>query len=153
MDTFCYSSPIGVLEIKSENNQITHLLFKDSAGTSSETISDVMKECIHQLDEYFAGNLQNFSLPLAPEGTHFQKSVWKALQTISYGQTICYKQLAEKVDNPKACRAVGTANGRNPIAIIIPCHRVIAADGSLGGYAGGLDVKTTLLRLEGINRF
>jgi methylated-DNA-[protein]-cysteine S-methyltransferase len=153
MDTFYYSSPVGVLEIKSADNQITHLLFKDSVGTSSETISDVMKECIHQLDEYFAGNLQNFSLPLAPEGTHFQESVWKALQTIPYGQTICYKQLAEKVGNPKACRAVGTANGRNPIAIIIPCHRVIAADGSLGGYAGGLDVKTTLLRLEGINRF
>lgn len=153
MDTFYYSSPIGVLEKKSADNQITHLLFKDSAGTSSEAISDVMKECIHQLDEYFAGNLQNFSLPLAPEGTHFQESVWEALQTIPYGQTICYKQLAEKVGNPKACRAVGTANGRNPIAIIIPCHRVIAADGSLGGYAGGLDVKTTLLRLEGINRF
>ncbi|WP_321519053.1 methylated-DNA--[protein]-cysteine S-methyltransferase [uncultured Bacteroides sp.] len=153
MDTFYYSSPVGVLEIKSAENQITQLLFKDSAGVSSENLSDVMKECIHQLDEYFAGNLQNFSLPLAPEGTHFQESVWKALQTIPYGQTISYKQLAERVENPKACRAVGTANGRNPIAIIIPCHRVIAADGSLGGYAGGLDVKTTLLRLEGINRF
>jgi len=153
MDTFYYSSPVGILEIKSTENQITQLLFKDSAGVSSENLSDVMKECIHQLDDYFAGQRHDFSLPLSPEGTLFQKSVWKALQTIPYGQTISYKQLAERVENPKACRAVGTANGRNPIAIIIPCHRVIAADGSLGGYAGGLDTKTTLLRLEGINRF
>ena len=92
-------------------------------------------------------------MPLAPEGTTFQCSVWKALQTIPYGQTISYKELAERVENPKACRAVGTANGRNPIAIIIPCHRVIAANGTLGGYAGGLDIKTILLKLEGIDRF
>ncbi len=153
MNTFYYSSPVGILEIKSTECYITQLLFKEYAGTSSDAIPEVLKECIRQLDEYFSGNLQNFSLPLAPEGTHFQQSVWKALQTIPYGQTISYKQLAEKVENPKACRAVGTANGRNPIAIIIPCHRVIAADGSLGGYAGGLDTKTTLLRIEGINRF
>ncbi len=153
MDTFYYSSPVGILELKSDNNQITQLLFKDSSGVSSEVLSDVMKECIHQLDEYFAGQRQDFSLPLSPEGTDFQKSVWDALQTIPYGQTISYKQLAERVQNPKACRAVGTANGRNPIAIIIPCHRVIAANGTLGGYAGGLDVKTTLLKLEGIDRF
>ena len=153
MNTFYYSSPVGILEIKSTECYITQLLFKEYAGTSSDVIPGVLKECIRQLDEYFSGNLQNFSLPLAPEGTHFQQSVWKALQTIPYGQTISYKQLAEKVENPKACRAVGTANGRNPIAIIIPCHRVIAADGSLGGYAGGLDTKTTLLRIEGINRF
>jgi len=153
MDTFYYSSPVGILELKSDNNQITQLLFKDSAGVSSEVLSDVMKECIHQLDEYFAGQRQNFSVPLSPEGTDFQKSVWDALLTIPYGQTISYKQLAERVQNPKACRAVGTANGRNPIAIIIPCHRVIAANGTLGGYAGGLDLKTTLLKLEGIDRF
>lgn len=153
MDTFYYSSPVGILELKSDNNQITQLLFKDSAGVSSEFLSDVMKECIHQLDEYFSGQRQDFSLPLSPEGTDFQKSVWDALQTIPYGQTISYKQLAERVQNPKACRAVGTANGRNPIAIIIPCHRVIAANATLGGYSGGLDVKTTLLKLEGIDRF
>lgn len=153
MNTFYYTSPVGILEIKSTDDHITQLQFKDSAGTSSETMTQVMKECISQLDEYFSGTRQNFTLSLAPEGTHFQQSVWNALQTIPYGQTISYKQLAEKVGNPKACRAVGNANGKNPIAIIIPCHRVIAGDNSLGGYAGGLDTKTTLLRLEGDVRF
>lgn len=153
MSIFYYSSPVGVLEIKSTESHITQLLFKESAKTSSENIPAVMKECIRQLDEYFSGNRKDFTLPLAPEGTTFQRSVWKALQTIPYGQTISYKELAERVENPKACRAVGTANGRNPIAIIIPCHRVIAANGTLGGYAGGLDIKTILLKLEGIDRF
>lgn len=153
MSIFYYSSPVGILEIKSTESHITQLLFKESAKTSSENIPAVMKECIRQLDEYFSGNRKDFTLPLAPEGTIFQRSVWKALQTIPYGQTISYKELAERVENPKACRAVGTANGRNPIAIIIPCHRVIAANGTLGGYAGGLDIKTILLKLEGIDRF
>jgi len=153
MSIVYYSSPVGILEIKSTENHITQLLFKESAKTSSENIPAVMKECIRQLDEYFSGNRKDFTLPLAPEGTNFQCSVWKALQTIPYGQTISYKELAERVENPKACRAVGTANGRNPIAIIIPCHRVIAANGTLGGYAGGLDIKTILLKLEGVDRF
>lgn len=153
MYTYYYSSPVGVLEIKSTELHITWLQFKESAGIATEVVPEVLRECIRQLDEYFSGNRQDFSLPLATEGTHFQQSVWKALQTIPYGQTISYRQLAEKIGNPKACRAVGSANGRNPIAIIIPCHRVIAADHSLGGYAGGLDIKTRLLRLEGITRF
>lgn len=153
MSIVYYSSPVGILEIKSTESHITQLLFKESAKTSSENIPAVMKECIRQLDEYFSGNRKDFTLPLAPEGTNFQCSVWKALQTIPYGQTISYKQLAERVENPKACRAVGSANGRNPIAIIIPCHRVIAANGTLGGYAGGLDIKTILLTLEGVDRF
>jgi methylated-DNA-[protein]-cysteine S-methyltransferase len=153
MSIVYYSSPVGILEIKSTESHITQLLFKESAKTSSENIPAVMKECIRQLDEYFSGNRKDFTLPLAPEGTNFQCSVWKALQTIPYGQTISYKELAERVENPKACRAVGTANGRNPIAIIIPCHRVIAGNGTLGGYAGGLDIKTILLKLEGVDRF
>lgn len=153
MSIVYYSSPVGILEIKSTESHITQLLFNECAKTSSENIPAVMKECIRQLDEYFSGSRKYFTLPLAPEGTNFQCSVWKALQTIPYGQTISYKQLAERVENPKACRAVGTANGRNPIAIIIPCHRVIAANGTLGGYAGGLDIKTILLKLEGVDRF
>ena len=153
MSIVYYSSPVGILEIKSTESHITQLLFKESAKTSTENIPAVMKECIRQLDEYFSGNRKDFTLPLALEGTNFQCSVWKALQTIPYGQTISYKQLAERVENPKACRAVGSANGRNPIAIIIPCHRVIAANGTLGGYAGGLDIKTILLTLEGVDRF
>ncbi|MBO0838982.1 MAG: methylated-DNA--[protein]-cysteine S-methyltransferase, partial [Actinobacteria bacterium] len=101
-----------------------------------------------QLDAYFAGELTEFSLPLAPAGTQFQRQVWAALQQIPYGQTWSYGQLAEKIGNPAAVRAVGLANGRNPIAVVIPCHRVIGADGSLTGYGGGLDRKRFLLDLE-----
>lgn len=102
-----------------------------------------------QLDEYFAGRRQVFELPLAPQGTAFQQSVWKALQKIPYGQTSYYSRLAEQLGKPKAVRAVGTANGANPISVIIPCHRVIGRDGSLTGYAGGLHRKAQLLTLEG----
>ncbi|BEG98949.1 methylated-DNA--[protein]-cysteine S-methyltransferase [Bacteroides sedimenti] len=153
MYTFYYTSPVGVLEIRSTESHITQLQFAEAAGIASKVIPEVLRDCIRQLDEYFAGCRHDFTLPLAVQGTSFQQSVWKALQTISYGQTISYRQLAERVGNPKACRAVGSANGRNPIAIIIPCHRVIAADNKLGGYAGGLDIKTRLLRLEGVTLF
>ncbi len=102
-----------------------------------------------QLKEYFAGTRKEFDVPLDIEGTDFQKRVWDELQKIPYGKTISYKTLAEKLGDVKAIRAVGKANGQNPIAIIIPCHRVIGADGSLTGYAGGLDIKEKLLHLEG----
>ena len=101
-----------------------------------------------QLGEYFTGARKSFDLPLAPRGTDFQKAVWKALQDIPYGETRSYKQIAETIKSPKACRAVGMANNKNPIWIIIPCHRVIGADGSLTGYGGGLDMKEKLLKLE-----
>ena len=94
------------------------------------------------------GELRKFDLPLAPQGTPFQRAVWQALQTIPYGRTLTYAQLAQQLDKPKAVRAVGAANGRNPIPVIIPCHRVIGADGSLTGYGGGLPIKETLLSLE-----
>ena len=105
-------------------------------------------EAIHQLREYFAGRRTGFELPLAPEGTPFQRAVWRQLQDIPYGGTISYGELARRVGNPKASRAVGAANGANPIPIVIPCHRVIAADGKLGGFGGGLPVKKALLELE-----
>lgn len=148
MYTFYYQSPLAFLEIKTTETDVVQLSFKEEAGESSRDLPNVMQECIRQLDEYFAGKRAEFQLPLKPHGTAFQEKVWKALQTIPYGETISYKQLAERVDNPKACRAVGSANGRNPIGIIIPCHRVIAADGTLGGYAYGLKAKKTLLDLE-----
>ena len=103
-----------------------------------------------QLDEYFAGRRRRFELPLAPRGTAFQLAVWQALQQIPFGQTRCYGALAEAIGRPRAVRAVGAANGANPIAIIIPCHRVIGRDGSLTGYAGGLARKALLLQLEGV---
>src|ERR1700688_3149557 len=103
---------------------------------------------MRQLREYFAGKRTEFSLPLAPEGTAFQRSVWRQLQAIPYGETISYGELARRVGNPKASRAVGSANGANPLPIVIPCHRVIAGDGTLGGFGGGLPTKQTLLALE-----
>ena len=107
-----------------------------------------LKNAVDQLKSYFAGELKKFDLPLCPEGTPFQKSVWKALLNIPYGKTASYKDIAVAVKNPKAVRAVGGANGRNPIPIVIPCHRVISSDGKMGGYSSGLDIKERLLKLE-----
>jgi methylated-DNA-[protein]-cysteine S-methyltransferase len=108
----------------------------------------LLKEAVRQLSEYFAGERTAFSLPLDPKGTDFQKRTWDALQLIPYGETRTYKQIAEAIDCPKGCRAVGMANNRNPLAIVIPCHRVIGANGDLVGYASGLDVKRKLLEME-----
>ena len=105
-----------------------------------------------QLDEYFAGKRRDFDLPLAPRGTDFQRNVWQTLATIPYGATISYAQLATRVGKPTAMRAVGAANGRNPLPIVLPCHRVIGADGSLTGFGGGLPTKEFLLKLEGALR-
>ena len=107
-----------------------------------------LRETIRQLKAYFAGDLEDFDLPLAPMGTPFQQSVWKRLCDIPYGKTISYGELARRVGNPKASRAVGLANGSNPIPIIIPCHRVIGSNGKLTGYGGGLPIKEKLLSLE-----
>ena len=101
-----------------------------------------------QLDEYFSGNLQHFELPLNPQGTPFQRSAWKALLRIPYGETRSYLQQAQAIENPKAVRAIGNANSKNPISIIIPCHRVIGKNGTLTGYAGGIERKNKLLELE-----
>jgi len=101
-----------------------------------------------QLEEYFAGERTIFDIPLAPEGAPFEREVWRALEEIPYGETVSYGEIARRVGQPTAARAVGTANGRNPIAVIVPCHRVIGADGSLTGYGGGLERKRLLLELE-----
>jgi methylated-DNA-[protein]-cysteine S-methyltransferase len=106
------------------------------------------REVVRQLRAYFAGKLREFDLPLAPEGTEFQRKVWSALERIPYGETLSYGELARRIGNPKASRAVGLANGANPIPIIIPCHRVIGSDGTLTGYGGGLAIKEKLLALE-----
>lgn len=110
--------------------------------------SPLIAECIAQLEAYFAGQLKQFNLPLAPQGTPFQQRVWQLLQLVPYGRTDSYGNLAKQLGDVKTTRAVGTANGSNPIAIIIPCHRIIGANGSLTGYAGGLDRKQFLLALE-----
>ncbi|PJG57974.1 methylated-DNA--[protein]-cysteine S-methyltransferase [Aeromonas cavernicola] len=106
---------------------------------------------VAEFKAYFAGNLQRFTLPLAATGTAFQQQVWQALRDIPYGETRSYRDIAAAIGNPKAVRAVGAANGRNPLSIIVPCHRVIGHNGSLTGYAGGLEIKQALLALEGIS--
>ena len=149
MNIHHYTSPIGILAIETNDNAISGLrLLKNDPIPRQTSTNHLIKEACIQLDEYFAGKRQIFDLPLSPKGTDFQQTVWKQLQEIPYGRTISYSQLAKAIRHPKACRAVGSANGKNPIAIIIPCHRVIASNGGLGGYAGGLDIKIQLLALE-----
>ena len=146
-----YQSPVGCLKLTANDDSLTTLqLIKDVSCGSESKLPDntVIQQTCKQLDEYFAGRRNMFELPLSPAGTFFQQKVWSALQQIPYGKTISYAQLAQSVGNPKACRAVGSANGKNPIAIIIPCHRVINTGGKLGGYAYGLEVKKQLLDLE-----
>jgi methylated-DNA-[protein]-cysteine S-methyltransferase len=145
-----YLSPVGVLKIETNEEAVTGIrLVKDRlSAEGGHSSHPLVKEVCRQLDEYFAGKRLKFDLPLAPKGTDFQQTVWKHLQQIPYGTTISYGQLAKSVGNPKACRAVGSANGKNPVAIVIPCHRVIASGGGLGGYAYGLEVKKQLLVLE-----
>lgn len=117
---------------------------------NGETLPSYFDQAMQQLREYFEGTRRDFDLPLAPPGTSFQQQVWQALQQIPYGSTITYQDLAEHLGKPTASRAVGSANGRNPIAIIVPCHRVIGRDGRLRGYAGGLHIKQKLLQHEGV---
>jgi len=148
MITTTYNSPIGPLYIAEQEGTITHLVFKSLPGETGETL--LLKQCAEQLDAYFGGTLQTFDLPLAPAGTAFQRRVWDTLQTIPYGTTWSYKALAEAAGSPRGYRAVGLANNRNPISILIPCHRVVGISGGLTGYGGGLSNKAYLLELEGI---
>ncbi len=147
-------TPIGTLLIAGDEEAVRRIEFpkngKPAAPQPSWRLSPrgPVGEAARQLREYFAGKRQRFDLPLAPEGTAFQRGVWRRLREIPYGQTISYGELAKRVGNPKASRAVGAANGQNPIPIVIPCHRVIGANGKLTGFGGGLPVKEALLRLE-----
>lgn len=152
MNTYIYNTSLGKISISEENSMITHVCFNNKQLKNSELFeSDVIKEAASQLYAYLDGQLKEFSLPLNPSGTEFMKKVWKQLLHIPYGKTASYKDIATFIGNPKACRAVGMANNKNPIGIIIPCHRVIGANGKLVGYAGGLNIKQKLLQLENKN--
>jgi methylated-DNA-[protein]-cysteine S-methyltransferase len=139
--------PIGSLLLAEQMGHITHCQFTHSTPTTPPS-TPVLRRAVQQLEEYFAGLRYTFALPLAPEGTAFQQAVWTTLQRIPYGETWSYRRLAREIDNPKAARAVGTANAVNPICILIPCHRVILACGKPGSYAGGTALKSNLLKLE-----
>ncbi|UCE55268.1 MAG: methylated-DNA--[protein]-cysteine S-methyltransferase [Desulfobacterales bacterium] len=147
-----YKSPIGTVEIEGPQDSILNLNFVDQAHSDDDDLPSCIKECAKQIDEYFQGNRKTFSLNLIMQGTDFQKSVWRQLRKIPYGTTASYGEVAVAIGNPTACRAVGSANGKNPISIIVPCHRVIGSDGTLTGYGGGLWRKEWLLKHEKDNR-
>ncbi|MDH4573262.1 methylated-DNA--[protein]-cysteine S-methyltransferase [Salinicola acroporae] len=140
--------PLGEIEIRASEAGLTWIGFVTSASSDARP-SALTRRCAQQLGAYFAGELTHFELPLAPAGTEFQRRVWLALTTIAFGETRSYAEQAEAIGRPTATRAVGAANGRNPLAIVVPCHRVIGANGRLTGYAGGLERKCWLLGHEG----
>ena len=159
MNSFGYvDSPIGRLMLTSDGTALTGLFMEPSRkappceGWVEDLTAEPLAATARQLDEYFSGSRREFALPLRFDGgTAFQRRVWQELTEIRYGETLSYGQLARRIGNPSASRAVGLANGRNPISILVPCHRVIGADGSLTGYGGGLERKRWLLAHEGLH--
>jgi methylated-DNA-[protein]-cysteine S-methyltransferase len=157
---YCYKtmkSPVGELTLVAGDNGLAAILWEndDPGRVRLHPISEnkshpVLLETERQLNEYFSGKRKTFSLPLDFRGTEFQRKVWAALLTIPFGETRSYAQIAKQIENPKAVRAVGAANGKNPISIVTPCHRVIGSTGKLTGFAGGLENKARLLALEGM---
>ena len=149
--THVLASPVGPLGIAARDGALVRLRFaaRDEPVTPGAPADPVLRRTAEQLAAYFAGELEAFSLPLAPEGTEFQLAVWQRLAAIPFGTTTTYGALAQDLGGHSACRAVGRANGANPLAIVLPCHRVIGADGSLTGFGGGLPMKQWLLRHEG----
>ena len=146
--TTCYQTAIGPFEITGHQKGILTITFNKEPLKTDTELPACMKECMRQLDEYFKGRRQKFSIPLLLEGTDFQKAVWRQLQKIPFGQTASYGDVARSVGSPKAFRAVGNANNKNPIPLIIPCHRVIGSDGKLVGFGGGIWRKEWLLDHE-----
>jgi methylated-DNA-[protein]-cysteine S-methyltransferase len=143
-----YSSPIGIIEITGNEQGIVSLYFVDAKKDDSTTIPAELKECVYQLDEYFKGIRKEFGLKLNPQGSDFQKKVWKQLLTVPFGKTASYLQISKQLGDTNATRAVGNANGSNPISIVVPCHRIIGSNGKLTGYSGGLWRKEWLLNHE-----
>ncbi len=151
---YYYETKIGKIAIADNGKSITHMELANLINHENFIIEETLliKRASNQLLEYLDGTRDFFDLPLEPKGTDFQKSVWSQLQQIPYGETRSYKDIAVSIGNPKASRAIGMANNKNPIMIIIPCHRIIGSNGKLVGYAGGLDVKQQLLALETLNK-
>jgi methylated-DNA-[protein]-cysteine S-methyltransferase len=150
---FNYNTLFGRVLIVSDGKSITEIKLNNETDHAGENKANTQTDrAAKELEEYFSGKRKKFDIPLNPYGTEFKLSVWKALLDIPYGETRSYKQIAQAIGNPQACRAVGMANNKNPIWIVIPCHRVIGADGTLTGYGGGLDMKRKLLELESKNK-
>ncbi|MBE5975406.1 MAG: methylated-DNA--[protein]-cysteine S-methyltransferase [Paenibacillaceae bacterium] len=148
-NTVVFQTTLSPVVISEQDGAITELFFaKDTPDREDKQITPLLKEAEKQLLEYLSGNRRKFDLKLEAKGTEFQKTVWNTLQEIPYGETRSYKQVAEMLGRPEASRAVGMANSKNPILILTPCHRIVGSDGKLTGYAGGLEIKKTLLELE-----
>lgn len=148
METAFIHTPLGIAKLEGDEDGLASITVLDDKLPVSDVIPEVLEDAVYQLGEYFDGRRQTFSLNLNPTGTEFQKRVWDALQEIPYGKTVSYLQLSKTLGDVKAIRAVASANGKNPLWIVIPCHRVIGSDGSLIGYAGGLHRKKWLLNHE-----
>jgi methylated-DNA-[protein]-cysteine S-methyltransferase len=145
-NSFTVESPVTTLAVAVENGVVTSILLGQQG--QREPKGRLERQVASELQQYLSGRRREFTFPVGAEGTEFQRRVWRRLQQIPYGRTVTYGELARYIGNPKASRAVGTANGRNPVPIVIPCHRVVATGGKLGGYGGGLELKRRLLELE-----
>jgi methylated-DNA-[protein]-cysteine S-methyltransferase len=152
MATAYLNTPLGVAQIEGDQHGISSVSVKDHMQIPNKDIPEELEDAIYQLEEYFNGSRKQFDLPLNPKGTDFQKKVWKELSQIPYGKSISYLDLSKKIGDPKAIRAVAAANGKNPLWIIVPCHRVIGSNGDLVGYAGGLERKKWLLNHESASK-
>lgn len=148
MQVVNYKTPLGIARITEEDGFITSIHITDDEAETDQPHTEVLKLAVKQLDEYFTGERKNFDLPLKQAGTPFQQQVWENLLQIEFGKTISYNQLSIQMNNPLAIRAIASANGKNNLWIVVPCHRVIGSDGSLTGYAGGLWRKQWLLEHE-----
>lgn len=152
MKTAFLKSPIGVLQIIGNAEGILAVHFTEDSVSPTTEIPDCLKDCVQQLNDYFSGKRNSFSVTLQPQGTDFQQQVWQSIQKIPFGHTRSYKEQSHALENPKAIRAIANANAKNPILILIPCHRIIGSDGELTGYAGGLSRKEWLLNHESKNK-
>jgi methylated-DNA-[protein]-cysteine S-methyltransferase len=152
METAWIETPLGVAKLDGDHNGLTSVSVLDGVHTIPSEIPEVLEDAVCQLKEYFAGERTNFDLDLNPQGTEFQLKVWQELNNIPFGKIISYLDLAKKMGDPKAIRAVASANGKNPLWIVIPCHRVVGSNGDLVGYAGGLDRKKWLLNHESLSK-
>jgi methylated-DNA-[protein]-cysteine S-methyltransferase len=148
MEECIIKSPLGYTKVTGNEDGITSVIVLNSEEKETDIIPETLEDCVRQLNEYFEGDRKQFDLNLNPEGTEFQKKVWDELQTVPHGKTMSYMELSKQLGDIKAIRAVANANSKNPLWIVVPCHRVIGSDGSLTGYAGGLHRKQWLLEHE-----
>ena len=152
LEKIAVATPIGIAKINGDAEGVRSVIFTDKKTPPTKIIPEVLQECVSQLEEYFNGTRKEFTVKINPHGTEFQRKTWKSLQTIPYGKTMSYLEQSKLVNKPKAIRAVANANGKNLVAILIPCHRVIGSDGALTDYAGGVWRKKWLLEHESENK-